>query len=358
MTRSRTSAAFVTTMVAISALFVALIWPYYGAVLWAAILALLFNPLYQWLYQRTGARGSLSALIAVLFCICLVVLPLLALIGLLAGEAARAYQLLTSQPPNIAAILGKARELIPERLQHLLDRIDAPSVSELAQRASTFMEQVLQVMAKGVYAFGQGAIGFTIAFGVALYLLFFLFRDGEKLAAKLRQASPLEPEQTDRILRTFVAVVKATVKGNVIIAAIQGTIGGVTLWALGVGGALLWGVVMAVLSLVPAVGAGLVWAPIGIYLILSGSVASGVILLVIGIGVISMIDNLLRPTLVGGQINMPDYLVLVSTLGGLSLLGINGFVLGPLIAALFMTVWQLYIEQKENRPQLIKTPDL
>jgi predicted PurR-regulated permease PerM len=179
-----------------------------------------------------------------------------------------------------------------------------------------------------------------------LYVLFFLFRDGPQISASIRRASPLNVLHTNYILSKFAAVVKATVKGNVIIAVIQGIIGGLTFFLLGIEGAILWGVVMAVLSLVPAVGSFLVWGPVAVYLLLTGQYWQGGILLVVGVFVISLIDNLLRPPLVGNGTRMPDYVVLVSTLGGIALFGLNGFVIGPLIAALFIAVWSLLADDK------------
>ena len=348
MASSRLSVSFIAVMVITSLLFLAVLRPYYGAILWAVILAILFHPLYVRLLVLTGRRGSLAALLSVTLCICLVVIPVLMLVGLLAQEAAAAYTLITGENLDIATQLERLREALPDSIVHFIDRFDLPSTSEISQKFSAAIQQLLQLMAKGFYAFGQGAIGFTVAFGIALYLLFFMFRDGKETVAVLRRASPLDQHQTMTLMRTFAAVVSATVKGNVIIAIAQGSIGGVTFWLLGIPSPLLWGVVMAVLSLVPAVGAGLIWAPVAGYLFLSGSFGKGLILLAVGIGVISMVDNLLRPTLVGKQTDMPDYLVLVSTLGGLVLFGVNGFVLGPLITAMFLTSWRLYIEYRDE----------
>jgi len=177
-------------------------------------------------------------------------------------------------------------------------------------------------------------------------VLFFMFRDGPRVARIIRKASPLSAHHTDHILGKFSDVVKATVKGNVIIALLQGTIGGVTFWLLDIEAALLWGVVMAVLSLLPAVGAFLVWLPAAIILVLTGAYLKAAILVVVGVFIIGLIDNLLRPPLVGAGTRLPDYLVLVSTLGGLSLFGLNGFVIGPLIAALFVAVWSLFTDDQ------------
>ncbi len=175
-----------------------------------------------------------------------------------------------------------------------------------------------------------------------MYLLFFLLRDGKGLARQIRDAIPLAESQKDHLLKKFATVIKATVKGNIAVAATQGALGGLILWALGIQGAVLWAVVMAFLSLLPAVGAGLIWGPIALYFFATGAVWQGVILTAWGILVIGLVDNVLRPILVGKDTKMPDYVVLITTLGGLSLFGINGFVIGPLIAAMFIAAWDLF----------------
>jgi predicted PurR-regulated permease PerM len=196
---------------------------------------------------------------------------------------------------------------------------------------------------------GQDTFNFLVAFGVMLYLLFFLLRDGNGLAARVRQAIPLAEEDKRELLARFAAVIRATVKGNILVAVVQGVLGSLAFWFLGIHGALLWGVVMAVLSLLPAVGAALVWGPVAVYLMVSGALWKGVGLVVWGVVVIGLVDNVLRPILVGKDTKMPDYLVLVSTLGGIAVFGLNGFVIGPVIAALFMAVWDIFIERRAGR---------
>src|SRR5690606_13847821 len=132
------------------------------------------------------------------------------------------------------------------------------------------------------------------------------------------------------------------VKGNIVVAATQGMLGGLIFWALGIQGALLWGVIMAVLSLLPAVGAALIWLPVAIYFLATGAIWQGIVLILFGVLVIGLVDNILRPILVGKDTKIPDYVILISTLGGLSVFGLNGFVLGPLFAALFIACWDLF----------------
>jgi predicted PurR-regulated permease PerM len=155
-------------------------------------------------------------------------------------------------------------------------------------------------------------------------------------------------EHKRHLLGKFTTVVRATVKGNIAVAAMQGTLGGLIFSFLGIQGALLWGFVMAFLSLLPAVGASLIWGPVAIYFLLTGSIWQGLILTAFGVLVIGLVDNLLRPVLVGKDTQIPDYVVLISTLGGMVLFGLNGFVIGPVIAALFIAAWDLFSATKET----------
>jgi predicted PurR-regulated permease PerM len=175
-----------------------------------------------------------------------------------------------------------------------------------------------------------------------LYLLFFLFRDGDVLRARIDRALPLRGEYKGELSAKFASVIRATIKGTLVVALVQGLLGGVALAVVGIPGALLLGALMAVLSLLPMIGSFLVWGPIAAYLLISGAFLKGIGLLVFGTLVIGTIDNLLRPLLVGKDTRLPDYVVLVSTLGGIALFGFNGFVVGPVVAALFVATWEQF----------------
>ncbi len=342
--------SFIAVIVLVTAAFAWLLVPFYGAVLWAVILAILFNPLQRWLEWRLGGRKNLAAAISLLSCVCIVVLPGSLILSSLAQEATGLYNRIDTREFDLAALLERFRILLPDFVVEGLAMFDLASFEEIQARLTSLIGQAAQAIATRAVSIGQGTAQLFISLGVMLYVLFFLFRDGPGVASAIRRASPLSSHHTDYILAKFSAVVKATVKGNVIIAVIQGGIGGVTFWLLGIEAALLWGVLMAVLSLLPAVGAFLVWAPVAVYLLLSGQYLKGAILLAVGTLIISLVDNLLRPPLVGKGTRMPDYVVLVSTLGGISLFGINGFVVGPLIAALFIAVWSLPADGRASAP--------
>lgn len=344
-------ASFYVLLVVVTVAFLWLLVPYYTAVLWAVILAILFFPLHKRLERFLGGRSTIAALLTVLLCICLVILPALALLASLVQEGTSLYQRISSNEIDLNAHLLRLQSVLPTFVDDWLNSLKLGGFSELWAKLSSGVMEAGQSIAGGVLSFGQNTLQFFISMGLMLYLLFFLFRDGASLGRMMRHSIPLSDDYTRQFLDKFAAVVRATVRGNVIIAVIQGTIGGISFWALGIEAALLWGVVMTFLSMLPAVGAAIVWIPAAIWLFLVGAWIKGIIMVVIGALVIGLVDNLLRPPLVGQGARLPDYVVLISTVGGISLFGLSGFVIGPLIAALFISAWSLFTQQQTREPK-------
>lgn len=344
-------ASFYVLLVVVTVAFLWLLVPYYTAVLWAVILAILFFPLHKRLERFLGGRSTIAALLTVLLCICLVILPALALLASLVQEGTSLYQRISSNEIDLNAHLLRLQSVLPTFVDDWLNSLKLGGFSELWAELSSGVMEAGQSIAGGVLSFGQNTLQFFISMGLMLYLLFFLFRDGASLGRMMRHSIPLSDDYTRQFLDKFAAVVRATVRGNVIIAIIQGTIGGISFWALGIEAALLWGVVMTFLSMLPAVGAAIVWIPAAIWLFLVGAWIKGIIMVVIGALVIGLVDNLLRPPLVGQGARLPDYVVLISTVGGISLFGLSGFVIGPLIAALFISAWSLFTQQQTREPK-------
>lgn len=341
--------SFIALVVSISLLFGWLLLPYYSAILWAVILAILFNPVHQRLVRLLGGRRSIAAVISVITCICVVLIPASLVIVSLSAEVRALYRQVRDSNWTLTGALDQFQAMLPDWADDALGNLNLSTLEDIQQSLTSGLSSVAQNIASGAYGVGQTTLHVFIILALMLYLLFFLFRDGRNLALAMRNAVPLDRKRTDHIAAKFVSVVKATVRGNLVIAVIQGGLGGITFWLLGIDAPLLWGVVMGVLSLLPAVGASLVWAPFAAYLGFSGEMTKAIVLLVVGALVISMIDNLLRPLLVGRETSLPDYVVLISTIGGLSLFGINGFVLGPLVAALFIAVWSQFTEDRLSR---------
>jgi predicted PurR-regulated permease PerM len=328
---------------------VAFIWillPFYGAVFWAVILGIVFAPMQRRLQAKFGWQRNLTSLCTLSVCLVIAILPVIILSVLLVQEGATVYKNIESGELDIAAYLAQFKHSLPPYFQHLLDRFGVGELNALREKIVKAAMQGSQVLASQAFSFGQGTFEFVVSFFIMLYLLFFFLRDGPELARKMRTAVPLEENHKRRLQLKFNRVVRATVKGNLVVAVTQGALGGAIFWFLDIPSALLWAVLMAFLSLLPAVGAGIVWAPVAAYFLLSGMVWQGVVLGLFGIFVIGLVDNVLRPILVGKDTRMPDYMILISTLGGLAVFGLNGFVIGPLIAALFMSSWALFVETK------------
>ncbi|MHA6194223.1 AI-2E family transporter [Pseudomonas wadenswilerensis] len=340
-------------LVLVTLAFIWILLPYYGAVFWAVILGILFAPMQRRLIQRMGQRRNLAAGLTLLTCLVIVVLPVIIVSGLLVQEGGMIYKRIESGELDIAGYIERFKDVLPPVIQHGLERLGIGDLEGLRDKVTKGAVEGSQFFASQAYSFGQSTFDLLVSLGVMLYLLYFFLRDGPELVRRIRQAVPLAEQQKRRLQLKFNRVVRATVKGNLLVAIAQGALGGVIFWVLDVPSPLLWGVLMAFLSLLPAVGAGIVWGPVAVYFLFSGAVWQGVVLTAFGICVIGLVDNLLRPLLVGKDTRLPDYLILVSTLGGLAVFGLNGFVIGPLIAALFVSSWGIFTG---TRPQVQLPP--
>lgn len=338
--------SFYVLLVLVTIAFVAVVLPFYSAILWAVVLAIIFFPLHLRMEALLGGRKNAAAALSVLICLCVVIIPGLVVLSSLVQQGNLLYQRIDNGEIDVRRFFQELQETLPLFVRSWLERIELDGFGALQDRISPALMQGGGFFAGRALSFGQNTLQFFVTFGVMLYLLFFVFRDGQLLARAVRKALPLSDAHTLRFASKFTAVIHATVRGNIIIAIIQGSIGGVAFWFLGVEPALLWGVLMSFLSLLPAVGAALIWMPAAVYLTLAGFWLRAIVLVAVGALVIGLVDNLLRPPLVGRETKLPDYVVLISTVGGISLVGINGFVIGPLVAALFIAAWGIFVEEE------------
>jgi predicted PurR-regulated permease PerM len=345
---------FIFLLVVVTAAFVWVLSPFYGAVFWGAIFAMMFRPLFSRLLKRMPERRTLAALSTLAIILVVVILPLALIVASLVQEATLLYSRIQSGDFSPATYFQQIYSALPQWILGLLDRFGLGSQGLILERLTASVSRGSQFLATQAVNIGQNAFDFVVSFFVMLYIMFFLLRDGHTLARHVRDAIPLEEGIKADLLSKFVTVISATVRGNVAVAAIQGALGGIALWVLGIHAPVLWGTLMAFLSLLPAVGAALVWVPVAIYLLASGAVVKGVGLIVFGVLVIGLVDNILRPLLVGKDTKMPDYVVLVSTLGGMAIFGLNGFVIGPLVAAMFIAAWAIF---GRSRVEKMDTPD-
>ncbi|QCU48940.1 AI-2E family transporter [Burkholderia pseudomallei] len=322
--------------------------PFFGAIFWGTILAILFQPVQRWLAARFGKRRNLAALVTLSLIILIVILPLAFVTATLVQEIAYAYQQIKTMQPNMTQYFQEFMHALPSSVHRVLHNYGLTDIAGIQKKLTDGAAAISQFVAAQAISIGQNTFQFVVSFGVMLYLVFFLLRDGGEIGRRVRRALPLDEEHKQHLLTKFTTVVRATVKGNIAVAAVQGALGGLIFWILGIEGVILWGALMAFLSLLPAIGAGLVWVPAAGYFAVTGQIWKCVILVAFCVGVIGLVDNLLRPILVGKDTKMPEWVVLISTLGGMALFGINGFVIGPLVAALFMASWDIFARTEQT----------
>ncbi len=333
---------FLLLVVLVTIAFAWILEPFYGAILWGIVIAILFQPLHLRFRKFFGRRHNLAAAAMVLLVVAIVILPLIVISASLGQQASGLYDRIRSGDLDFALYLQRILNALPGWARDALGQFGLGDLPSMREKLTATLGKGSQLIAARTLSIGLSAFDFVIGLGVMLYLLFFLFRDGASLLDRVKTAMPLRPAQKTILLSRTALVIRATVKGNISVAAVQGILGGLAFWVLGIPAPLLWTVVMAFLSLLPAIGAAIVWAPVAVYLLATGSVWQGLFLAAYGVLVIGLVDNLLRPFLVGKTTNLPDYVILISTLGGIEVLGLNGFVVGPLIAALFMVSWEIF----------------
>jgi predicted PurR-regulated permease PerM len=337
------SVTFLGLVLLITVLFGWMVRAFLFPVFWAAVFAVLFHGVHEGLLRLCRGRSAPAALLSTLTVLLLVVLPFALVLGALAQQGLLLYSGIATGEINVQAPI----EFIERSLPALTDFLARYGIStaQLRLAVQEGAAAAAQFIAARALVAGQNVLLLTVLFGLMLYVLFFFFRDGDRIVTNVTRVLPLGEERKQRLLLKFAQVARATVKGNLIVAATQGALGVVLFWIVGIETAVFWGVVMAVLSLLPAVGAGLVWLPAAIILFAGGNIWQGVVVVLGGVFVIGLIDNILRPILVGRETRMPDYLILISTLGGIAIFGLAGFVAGPVIAALFLVLWQMFAEE-------------
>lgn len=333
---------FLIMLLAASIAFVWMVQDFLQPVFWAALLASLFYPVHLRLLQHMQNWPALAALLVLLLILLIVILPLIFIGAAVTRESAVLYQRVTSGEIDLRAPLTWATQQLPI-VNALLERvgIEPDKITEWLSSAAVVVSRFI---ASRALTIGQNALVLAVQFVLMLYLVFFFVRDGSVLLERLVHMMPLGDARERRLFAKFAEVSRATLKGTVVVGIVQGALGGITFGLLDIQGAVFWGAVMTVLSILPAVGASLVWIPTAIWLFATGSVTQAVILVVVGVFVIGLVDNLLRPILVGRDTKMPDYLILLSTLGGITAFGVSGFVIGPIVAALCLAGWEMFTE--------------
>src|SRR4051812_4930500 len=344
--------AFVLILVlAVSVLFLAVAWPFLKPLLLAALLASLCRPLFTWILRGVGNRRSLAALLTLLILFLVVVGPISAFVGVVVSQALNVSD---QAIPWVQQHFGSAsrfnaHDWLVQRFPALASHV--PDQAQILEGLGRAAKAAGAFLVAGATQLTAGTAGFLLDSFVMIYAMFFFFRDGKKMVQKIFYYMPLAHEDEQQLLERLTSVTRATIKGTLVIGIIQGALAGLAFWAAGIGGAAFWATVMMVLSIVPGIGAALVWVPAVVYLYAVGQSLAATLLLVWCAAVVGTIDNVLRPLLVGKDAKMPDLMILVGTLGGLFLFGPIGFIVGPIVCGLFITVWEIYgVTFREIRP--------
>jgi predicted PurR-regulated permease PerM len=321
--------------------------PFLSSIIWAILLAMIFYPLFQKLQRLLKKREVLSALIMTLLVLIVIVLPFSLLMASLASEVVDVYHRVEEliKTGQLQAYLERIKEIpiltwILARLGQYIDLSQTdplPLLLKNLKQISTFIFNQTTILLKGFSTFITG-------FFFTLLSLYYLFKDGGHLFRRLKEIVPLPSKERDLLIQRFKDMIYATIYGGILIAIIQGLLGGLSFWVLGLPSPIFWGTAMALLSFIPIGGTALIWAPAVILLLIGGAVWKGLILLGVGVFVISMVDNILRPLFVSSKTNIHPLLLFFAVLGGIQAFGLIGLVAGPLIVTLFLTLIEIYIQ--------------
>lgn len=317
-----------------------------NALLWALLAAIMFHSLNQRLLERWPGKHTRAATLTLLIITFAVIIPALLIGAMVAEQASGVFEQIRTGQINFARYFEQMHDALPVRLQTMLGNAGFGTFELAQSRIADAISSSASLITQRALAIGADAAAFLLAFAVGLYVTFFLLKDGHAIGPQVVRALPLEETVAQRIVQRFVAVVRATIKGSVLVALAQGALGAITFAIVGLPAALLWGALMAIAALLPAIGPAIVWGPVAVYLFATGAIWQGAVVVGSGVMVIGLADNVLRPALVGRDTGIPDWLVLVTTLGGIELLGLSGIVVGPMVGALFLTSWQILTEQR------------
>lgn len=337
---------FLLFLAGVSLALVLVVWPFAAPLLWATLAAIMFQPLFRWFVGTLHGHDNLAAIATLLVITFAVILPAIWIGSLVVEQAGGIFLAFSEGRIDVAGWFDRVHDALPANLQASLDTSGWGNLADLRERAQEFAVDAVGLIARQAVELGGSAFSFVLSFGVGLYVTYFLLRDGSRIGPAVLQGLPLAKSVADRLAERFLSIVRATIKGSVVVGLVQGALGTITFLIVGVPSAILFGLLMAIASFLPALGPALIWVPVAIYLLATGAIWQGVVVIVSGVAVIGMADNLLRPVLVGRDTGIPDWIILVTTLGGIVTFGLSGIVLGPLLAGLFLAAWEVVREER------------
>lgn len=325
---------------AVSGIFLFMIKGFLIALVLGAVFTGLANPLYSWLLGKMPGRRSLVAVLTLLISLLAVGLPLVAFLGLVAANALEIGQIAMPWIQQNAAQPSVLEQQFVERFPFLSHF--EPYRGSIVSTLGKLVERAGGFLFNSLSALTGGTMHVLLSFFILLYAMFFFLKEGGQTLDKTLAHIPLPEEDKRRLVDRFTSVARATIKGTLVVGIVQAALGGLAFWVAGIEGVAFWSVLMFILSVLPGIGAALVWVPAVIYLLIIDRTGAAIGLAVWCAAVVGTIDNVLRPALVGKDTKIPDLLILVGTLGGLTLFGAAGLILGPIVVALFITIWEIY----------------
>ncbi len=323
----------------ISAVFLAMIRQFLMAIFLAGLFSALSLPLYRRFGKWFKGRFKLASIATIIFIVFVILLPLAGLLGIVTAQAIKvgeAVQPWVQQQLSQLDSISRALELLP-----FIDKIE-PYRNQILTKAGEMVGSISVFLINSLSAVTLGTARFFFMLFIMLYTMFFFLMDGAKLIEKILYYLPLENHAEHRLLDRFTSVTRATLKGTAVIGILQGGLAGLAFAVVGIPSAVFWGVIMAVLSIIPGIGSAIVWGPAAIILGATGQPAKAIGLTVFCVAVVGSLDNLLRPILVGKDTQLHELMILFGTLGGIIMFGVVGVIIGPIVAALFVTVWDIY----------------
>jgi predicted PurR-regulated permease PerM len=331
---------FFIVLAAVTFLFLYLLKPFFFPIFWAVVIAGIFQPLYRRINRRLQSP-NLSTIIIFLFIALIILLPLGTVGKLAFTESFQIYETLKPGTRNIDQNFQRIIGAIADNPLADSLHIDKGLLSE---KAAEIIRSIANYIFVNLKELTQNTLGLLVMLAIMFYTLFFFIRDGDKFFQSAIRIFPLGMGRERLLYERFILTVRATLKVTLIIGGIQGVLGGILFLITGIEGALIWGLLMILMAVVPVVGCSIIWAPAGILMLINGYIWEGTLILGAGVLVISMIDNVLRPILIGKDVAMHPLLIFLSTLGGIGLFGFSGFVIGPIITSMLLAVWDMYGE--------------
>jgi len=326
-------------VLAISTLFLIMIRQFLMAIFMAGLFSSMAHPLYRWLCCRLGGRENAASMLTIFAIVVLILIPLSLLVTIVVSQAVHVGQ---SVSPWVESFMQE-----PGALGHYLEKIPyyeqiLPYRDMILEKAGQVVGMISNFLIESLQSITKMTVNAIFNVVIMLYVMFYFLTMGEQLLEKILYYLPLAHHDEERLLNRFTSVARATMKSTLIIGMLQGGLCGLAFYLAGIQGAVFWGTVMAVMSIIPAFGTAIIWGPALLVLALTGDFTGVVILIVICGLLAGNLDNLLRPRLVGKDTEMHDLFVLFGTLGGIALFGIIGIIIGPIISALFITIWEIY----------------